>query len=174
MNKNNDQLPMSNYQWIIAGFVLLFSLLAAMPVLAQEPTFDEINAVAEKMNCPTCQSLNLADCHTQTCAQWRDQIADMLAEGYTQQEVLDIYAERYGDEVLQEPPRRGVGLAVWILPLVAIAGGAGWLAYTLQRWSLKRQPAPVSVASGAETSSASETDDPDNYLSQVEQDLKNL
>ncbi|RME45018.1 MAG: hypothetical protein D6796_11065, partial [Caldilineae bacterium] len=114
-----------------AGFLLVLTavLLAlfALPAMAQEPTMDEVNAVARKLNCPTCQGLNLEDCRTQTCAQWRDQIRDFLAQGMSEQEILDWYAARYGDEVLQEPPRRGVGLLVWVLPVLAIVTGTVWL-----------------------------------------------
>ena len=56
-------------------------LLAAYPAFAQDPNYDQVNEIAKKLNCPTCAGLNLADCNTQTCAQWRDQINDLLKQG---------------------------------------------------------------------------------------------
>ena len=156
-------------QIAVLGALVLAAALFAIPALAQEPTFDEVNQVARKLNCPTCQSLNLADCRTQTCSQWRDQIKDMLASGMGEQEILDWYAAQYGDEVLQEPPRRGVSLYVWVLPGVALLGGVIWLGYSLKKWSAKRA-IPIPVVCGA----APPADAPDDYLSRVEQDLKNL
>lgn len=143
------------------------ALLVIMPALAQAPTDDQVNSVAEKMNCPTCQSLNLADCRTQTCEQWREQIRDWLAQGYTEQEVLDLYALRYGDQVLQEPPRRGVGLLVWLLPVVGVLAGGVWLGFVARKWSAFKAPLSVETALPA-------GDEADDYLQRVERDLQNL
>jgi len=128
---------MKHKRFVVIGLLLVAlatMLLAATSVaLAQEPTLDDVNEVAKQMNCPTCQSLNLEDCRTQTCDQWRGQIRDLLASGMTKQEVLDWYISRYGEEVLQEPPTHGVGLYVWILPVIGLVAGAGWLAVILKK-----------------------------------------
>ncbi len=150
-------------------FLLTIIVLAAavMPVLAQEPSMDEVNHVARKLNCPTCQSLNLEDCRTQTCDQWRDQIKDLLAEGYSEQEVLDWFIARFGVEVLQEPPRQGHGLFAWLLPAVGMLVGIGWLAFILRRWSAAK-PDAAAVAVGA----PADIDVDEEYLRKIEEDLK--
>lgn len=169
-------------RWFLLVIGLILVLLPGS-VLAQEPSDDEVNAVAENLNCPTCQSLNLSDCNTQTCIQWKDQIRDLLADGYTQEEVLDWYVVRYGEQVLQEPPRRGIGLYVWLLPILGLLAGAIWLGVILKRWSTKKEaPAPRTLEGISErASSTTVTTSPevseneaDDYLRQVEQDLKNL
>jgi cytochrome c-type biogenesis protein CcmH len=154
--------------------ILMALLLFVGPVLAQEPTgedatADEINDVAHDLNCPTCAGLNLADCNTQTCFQWREQIGDLLAEGYNKQQVLDWYVARYGEHVLQEPPRRGAALFVWLLPIAAVLAGIIWLGVVLKNWSARKSGVAVSAAPDA---ASAETND--DYLRQVEQDLKNL
>ncbi|HHJ06940.1 MAG TPA: hypothetical protein ENK24_05530 [Anaerolineae bacterium] len=164
---------MKTYLILLSLFILS---IFALPVLAQDPQsdvdLDAVNAVARKMNCPTCQSLNLADCRTQTCNQWREQIADLLASGMTQDEVLDWYIARYGEEVLQEPPKHGVGLYVWILPIIGFLVGAGWLAYILKKWSANQpEVAVVEIEAAPEAKIAAPEDD---YLKRVEQDLQDL
>jgi cytochrome c-type biogenesis protein CcmH len=154
-------------RWVLLVIGLAFILLTGS-VLAQEPTDDEVNAVAEHLNCPTCQGLNLSDCNTQTCVQWRDQIRDLLADGYSQQEVLDWYVARYGEQVLQEPRKRGIGLYVWLLPILGLLAGAIWLGVILKRWSTKKE-VPATT-----TSPEVNENEADNYLRRVEQDLKNL
>ena len=152
---------------IIAYFLLSssFILHPSSLILAQSPDADRVNEIAKKLNCPTCQGINLADCRTQTCAQWRDQIGDLVAQGYTNQEVLDYFSTRYGDQVLQEPPKHGFSLALWLLPVLALVVGGMWLVYILRRWR-QVAPAPASVA----TPSTADTDD--DYLRQVEQDIE--
>jgi cytochrome c-type biogenesis protein CcmH len=154
---------------LIAGLGLLFILAA--PVLAQEPDIDRVNEIARKLSCPTCAGLNLADCPTLTCQQWREQIGDLVVEGYTDQEVLDYFSARYGNQVLQEPPRSGSTLILWVLPVLAVVVGVGLLGFTIRNWS-RREPvaeeqlqvdAPGAPAAGYV---------PDAYLEQVEQDLE--
>lgn len=119
------------------------------------------------MNCPTCIGVNLADCNTQTCAQWRGQIADLVNQGYSDQEVLDYFVNQYGVQVLLEPPKQGSTLLLWTLPVLAILIGGGWLFYTVRRWN-RAKLAPVKATAAPQT--ASEVGD--DYLSQVEKDLR--
>jgi cytochrome c-type biogenesis protein CcmH len=154
----------SKFIILLAGLLLLTSYFL-LPALAQEePDFDRVNNIAKELNCPTCTGINLADCRTLTCEQWREQIGELVDEGYNDQEVLDYFSTRYGDQVLQEPPRRGFSLLIYILPLLALVGGGIWLVITLRKW--RQEPEPVTVSA---TPDVPQTDT--DYLSQVEQDL---
>lgn len=154
-------------------FLLLISyflfLPSSFPALAQDPDYDRINEIAKDLNCPTCAGLNLADCHTLTCEQWRDQINDLVQQGYSDQEVLDYFSTRYGTQVLQEPPKDGTTLFLWVLPLMALLGGGAWLIWALRRWS-RPEAQPVSIISHREPVSPA-AQPPSHYLSQVEKDL---
>ena len=149
---------------ILLSLILLLIGLAAFAgqTLAQEPDYDRINSIAKNLNCPTCAGLNLADCRTQTCAQWRDQIGDLVEEGYSDQEVLDFFANRYGTQVLLAPPKSGSTLLLWVLPVIAIVAGAGWLAFYL-----RRNQQAVTLA----TSTSPPVTENNEYLSQVDKDL---
>src|SRR5687767_13174016 len=91
------------------------ALMLVGSVSAQEADPDRVNRIAKQMNCPTCIGVNLADCNTQTCTQWRGQIADLVAQGYSDQEVLDYFVNQYGVQVLLEPPKQGSTLLLWAL-----------------------------------------------------------
>jgi cytochrome c-type biogenesis protein CcmH/NrfF len=148
-------------------------LALSSPIWAQDPTQDEVDVVAEKLNCPTCQGINLADCQTQTCQQWREQIYDLLAEDYTEAEILDYFASQYGDRVLQEPPRRGFALWVWVIPVVGLAAGAIWLVFLIRAWSGRTALAMAPVDTGPGPAENDSSDDlVDGYVAQVERDLE--
>ena len=156
---------------------LILTLLAlASPALAQdpEPNYDRINEIAEDLNCPTCTGINLSDCRTLTCEQWKEKISDLVTDGYSDEEVLDYFSTRYGTQVLLEPPRRGFTLILWVLPVIAILAGGGWLAYVIRGWR-KDEPAPAAVGSSpteaAKPAPAGDAPPPDDYLSQVDRDL---
>ena len=140
--------------WLLTAITAM-GLLTAVPVFAQQPTADEINAVAKNLSCPTCTGINVADCPTETCEQWRAQIGDMLAEGKGEQEILDYFATRYGDHVLQVPPKRGFFVLVWVLPVLAVLAGLAWLVYLMRGWSQQRAAAPAGDPQGPQAAGAS-------------------
>lgn len=153
----------------IRNLILLLLLLTAYcllpsPAFAQSPDADDVNRIARQLNCPTCTGVNLADCRTQTCKQWREQIADLLQAGYSDQEIIDRFTTDYGPQVLQEPPKSGFTLILWVLPVVALLGGGIWLFYVLRRWSNQAPEPAVAPLSGSTLIS-------EEYISQVEQDL---
>jgi cytochrome c-type biogenesis protein CcmH len=154
---------------LLTGTLFLF---AGLPVFAQDPTADEVNDIAQHLNCPTCDTRSLDDCNTQTCIQWKEQIKDLMSQGYTRQEILDWYVARYGEYVLQEPRMSGLATLVWLLPIVAVAGGIVWLSFILRKWSAKtKKIAPVEISPDQTTAARANAPD-DAYFRQVEQDLK--
>ncbi len=155
--------------WPTIALGIVAMLLMTSPVAAQQPTADEINAVAKKLSCPTCTGINVADCPTETCAQWRAKIGELLAEGKSEQEILDYFAARYGDHVLQVPPKRGFFVWVWALPVLAIIAGLAWLAYLMHGWVGRRRK-----ASGVPDQPADQNVVEDEYLRRVQQDLEKL
>ena len=160
---------------VTLGLLLVADYWLPTNVLAQEPSYDQINEVAKELNCPTCAGLNLSDCRTQTCTQWREQIGDLLKQGYSNQEVLDYFVAQYGSQVLQEPPKSGLTLALWVLPFIALLAGGAWLFYTLRGWS--RQELAPAVATGPSVEGTDNSPSPKlapashEYISQVEKDL---
>jgi len=158
--------------WPFIALAVLASFVAT-PVLAQSPSADEINEVAKKLSCPTCTGINVADCPTETCAQWRAKIGEMLAEGNSEQEILDYFSARYGDHVLQVPPKRGFFVLVWILPVIAIIAGLVWLVYLMRGWSQQRVAVSHAYPQDVQIAAVSDAAQ-DEYLQRVQQDLEKL
>ena len=70
------------FKLLTLTIIVLVFVVITNPALAQdpEPNYDRINDIAEDLNCPTCTGINLADCRTLTCEQWRDKILCSDAE----------------------------------------------------------------------------------------------
>ena len=117
-------------------------LFAALPLAAQEATqpvtFDQVNKIARELYCPVCPNETLDACQTQACAQWRDEIRSQLAQGQSEQQVIDSFVRRYGDRVLgapQDPTLRLLSLiAPFLIAVLALIIGV----YTFMRW--RRRP----------------------------------
>ena len=84
---------------------------------------------------PYCPGRLLIDCTTSQARELRADIRERVREGDTNDEILAWVRENYGEEALAEPEASGIGLIIWLGPLVLIAGGAIVLTVLLRRWS---------------------------------------
>ncbi len=156
-----------NKYWII-GLIVLLSMLAVSPVVAQDttpPTADEINEIAKNMFCPVCENIPLDVCPTAACAQWRQQISDMLADGKTETEIYDFFALSYGDRVLAEPPKTGLNWLIYIVPPLAfVIFAVGLFGY------INNRQTPAEEFLKSQVSEITNKDE--NYQSRFEEELK--
>ena len=64
----------------------------------------------------------------------RSEIATRLRSGESAEEIRAFFVGRYGDWILLEPPKRGLNLVPWAVPIVAlIAGVAVWVTVVRRR-----------------------------------------
>jgi cytochrome c-type biogenesis protein CcmH len=84
----------------------------------------EVKRVAGLLRCPVCQGLSVADSPVGMAVDMREQVRDMVAAGYDEEQVLVYFEKSYGEFVRLEPPLRGVNWIVWAGPLAALLAGA--------------------------------------------------
>ena len=143
-------------------FLLLFSfVIGSAAAQGGGPSDDEVNAIAKNLYCPVCENVPLDVCPTLACQQWREQIADKLSQGWTEQQIYDFFVEQYGDRVLAAPPARGLNWLVYILPPAAIFFAAFYLYRKLNAW---RKPRSEMAASAKARKS--------DYIQQLEDELE--
>lgn len=153
---------------ILAALVALLAL--AVPAAAQDTTItdDEVNAVASDMYCPVCENIPLDTCPTAACADWREEIRTMLADGFSEQDVKDAFVVRYGERVVgtpQDPFLRALSLVTpWLMGAAVLVVGA----YVLLRWQQRR---PALAEAAAVPDAGSQAHDSD-YRARLEADLQ--
>ncbi|HSM55769.1 MAG TPA: cytochrome c-type biogenesis protein [Candidatus Sulfomarinibacteraceae bacterium] len=163
--------------WLLLLLPLLLAL-AALPVAAQdgEVTDDEVNAIARDLYCPVCENTPLDACPTQACQDWRDEIRTQLRQGRSEAEIQQYFVDRYGAQVLSAPPREGFNWLIWILPVVAVAGGA--LVFGLYLRSIRTSPSsgdsPDDTFDVAQGGAQKPPPAPaeDDYISRVEKEVR--
>jgi cytochrome c-type biogenesis protein CcmH len=148
-------------------FFILLVFASAKTALAQQPTpsDDDVNAIAKQLYCPVCENTPLDVCPTQACAQWRDLIRQMLAEGKSADEIKQYFVENYGARVLSEPPRTGFNWLVYVLPPIAFLAGAYILYRAFRSWRALAKQA-------ASTGTESPTPDENEYVARLEEELR--
>ena len=120
-------------------------LLLGAVALAQEVQLEtRVFEIARQLRCPSCVSESVSDSSAPIAQQMREIIQDQLVEGRSETEILAYFQTRYGDWILLDPPKRGLHLLVWVLPVAGAAVGVGALVVLGRRW-VRRSQEPVAV-----------------------------
>ena len=111
------------------------TLLASSFALAQTVEIDErVFDIAAELRCPVCQSESAADSSSSSSIEFRNIIRERLQAGESRTEIVGFFQDKYGDWILMDPPKRGLYLWVWGLPVAAGVFGLGFLGVLLARW----------------------------------------
>lgn len=81
---------------LLVGLLAVSIAAAQTPTPDNKPTADDVNRVASGLYCPVCENEPLDVCKTSACVQWKAQIAQYLAEGKSDEEIVQIFVDRYG------------------------------------------------------------------------------
>ena len=103
-------------------------ILALLLLLNAPPQGDELarqtQEIAARLRCPVCQGLSVADSPSEMAVNMKTEVRDMLARGYTREQIESHFVRSYGEFVLLAPKFEGVNALVWILPIAALLLGA--------------------------------------------------
>ncbi|RZU75313.1 cytochrome c-type biogenesis protein CcmH/NrfF [Micromonospora kangleipakensis] len=136
-----------------AGTLVLVALLAAAAAgLARSAAGpgqdDPVRSVTADLRCPACQGESVADSRSPMAAAMRQAVADQVAQGRSRDEVRRWFVQRYGPDVLADPPARGVELLLWAVPaltLLAVGYAARRTLRPRPRRTADRAAAPPAV-----------------------------
>ncbi len=115
--------------WLAACLLLL--ILLPTPANAQSATptpkpvsDDAVNAVSRNLYCPVCQNTPLEICPTEACFRWREQVRELLAQGYSEEQVRQYFIDHFGMRTVGTPTDSTSRLLTIFLPfgLIGIIG----------------------------------------------------
>ena len=147
-----------------AALAAVVATYAAGAAWGQTPTpsDNDVNRVARQLYCPVCQNVPLDVCPTDACAEWRADIRDRLAAGWSDQQIMDYFVAKYGERVLSNPSTHGLNLLIWLVPPIVVAGGVVFWWQFLRRAAVRpaRAEAPAAPPQPA-----------DPYVAELEKEL---
>ena len=131
----------------VAVLVLLVLLAFPATALAQSYTNqpasqsldDQALAIANELQCPVCENVTVAYSNSTLAGQMRQVIREKLAQGWSREQIIQYFVDRYGEAILTQPPKHGLNLLVWLLPVAGILAGLGIIGGVLRS---RRGPAP--------------------------------
>ncbi len=128
------------------GIGLALALVAVVVILAlgagTRTPAQRADALAAGLRCPDCQGLSVADSPTRSAQEIRRQVEELVAGGASDDEVRAHFTARYGEWIRLAPSSP----ALWMIPFVAVIGGAAVLAAWLRGRRGAVEPAPPITA----------------------------
>lgn len=101
----------------------------------QAVRFEELT---KELRCPKCQNQNIADSDAVVAKDLRDKVLVLVKEGKTKDEVIDYMIDRYGYFVHYDPPVTPATLVLWVLPVLIVIIGFGFIVIRQRKASVKQ------------------------------------
>jgi cytochrome c-type biogenesis protein CcmH len=111
---------------VLRSFTLwcvVFVLVAGAAVLVRPSGSSEAARIAHLetlVRCPSCDDLSVAVSDATSAIAVRHEIATKVREGRSDDEILTSLEAAYGTSILLSPPTSGLGVLLWIVPLVGV------------------------------------------------------
>lgn len=98
--------------------------LAEEPLL-DPPTAEEVEhrtyELGKILRCPVCQGLSVADSRSDAAVAMKNRIQELVALGYSDEQIVNYFIQRYGEFVLLQPKKDH--WFVWVMPGVVVFMG---------------------------------------------------
>ncbi len=151
-------------KWKVLSIIVLFLFLSATPARANSETVGDIS---KQLICRCNMDCNmvLSECGCSSAPLMIAIIEQKLAQGQSEEEIIQFFVTQYGEQVLASPPKRGFNLVVWVLPFAAILGGGGVIYIALKKW--------VRRGTHSQTNAMTEAEEGDEeYQNRLEKELE--
>jgi cytochrome c-type biogenesis protein CcmH len=135
----------------IAVAIVLLTLTTVGLLLGESGERDRASALEQRLRCPVCKSVSIDESQSPTAVAMRQVVAEQIAAGRSDAEIIDFFRARYGDWVLLDPPARGTTALLWLLPVGVMLIG---VAVLLTRAYRARSPASAIPADDSESVAA--------------------
>jgi cytochrome c-type biogenesis protein CcmH len=96
---------------------IILALVLTNPASVARTDTGEIRKIEERLLAPCCYTQSIAEHGSDIAVQMRSEVTEMVAEGKTEEEIVDHYRNMYGDRILVVPDGL-TGKILFSLPVV--------------------------------------------------------
>lgn len=120
-------------RWVRGALLGVWAPLVLAQAAAPQGLLDEhVNRLTSELRCLVCQNQTVADSQAELAVQLKLVVRQQLAQGATDQQVIDFMVARYGDFILYRPPVNRVTWLLWTGPALLLLLGLALYAATLR------------------------------------------
>ena len=102
-------------------------------IVGEETTRDRVLALGDRIRCPVCQGEAITESPAETAVAMLEVVAEKVAAGESDGQIISYFTERYGDGILLDPRFEPRTMLLWVLPAAALAVGGALIATRLRR-----------------------------------------
>ena len=118
----------------------------------EQRTYD----LGKVLRCPVCQGLSVADSQSDAAVAMKNRIKELVALGYSDDQIIDYFIGRYGEFVLLQP--KSEHWFVWWMPLFGLCVGVGIVALRWRSDSTSDSETVLDTSIASTEDSSMETD----------------
>ena len=127
-------------------FLLTLCLFISLAAFAQQDRYQfdsneqaiRFEELTKELRCPKCQNQNIADSDAVVAKDLRDHVLALVKDGKSKDEVIDYMIDRYGYFVHYDPPVTPATLILWVLPVLIVIIGFGFIVIRQRKASVKQ------------------------------------
>ena len=127
-------------------FLLTLSLFISLTAFAQQDRYQfdsneqavRFEELTKELRCPKCQNQNIADSDAVVAKDLRDRVLALVKDSKSKDEVIDYMIDRYGYFVHYDPPVTPATLILWVLPVLIVIIGFGFIVIRQRKASVKQ------------------------------------
>lgn len=121
--------------WLVLLTVVVVALtIAAWPDRGTRSAAERVAALSRELRCPDCESLSVAESNTASARALRVDIAERVKAGESDGAIRRVYVDRFGQSILLEPTNDGLGVMLFVLPVLVLLTGSAAVVLALRRW----------------------------------------
>ena len=100
--------------------IIALVLGLVMIVFAQDIKSERQVKLEKSLMSPCCYGGAIYDHESQISYDMKDEIASMILDGKSDQDILTHYEKKYGEKILASPKASGFNLAAWYVPIIIV------------------------------------------------------
>ena len=116
-----------NIAFAVAAAVSLVVIVVGMSTGPGAPRTaeDRVAALSAAIRCPFCNGESLAESPSGVAGDYRALIAERVARGASDDEIIQEFAENFGDSFILNTSTSAWSVVLWVIPMIALVGGIG-------------------------------------------------
>lgn len=123
------------------GTLIIIALFAISCYSKSEIPSHELRsqAINKSVMCPVCPGESIDQSQHTLAIQMRKLVDEKIGLGWTDNEIRNFFADRYGPSVLLDPPKTGMHIIAWMVPPITLFVAIILLVFSLIIMSRKKQ-----------------------------------
>ena len=104
--------------WCVALVVVIAAAIALHP--HGSSAANRVAHLETLVRCPSCDDLSVAESNATSAIAVRHEIATKVRRGESDDRILTSLESVYGPSILLSPPTSGLGVLLWVVPLLGL------------------------------------------------------